>query len=109
MADAPKVLAQVNPVATTLTTAYTVPAVTSTVVSTFFVANRSGTATSFRMSIAVAGAADDNKQYIYYDIPIGGNDTFGSTTGISLSTTDVVRVYATLATLSFTLCGVEVT
>ena len=109
MADAPKVLAQSNPTAATLTDAYTVPALTSTVLSTLFVCNRSGTSTSFRVSVAKAGAADDNKQYVYYDVPIGGNDTFGSTRGMTLATTDVVRVYAALATLSFQLFGVETT
>jgi hypothetical protein len=108
MADVAKVLAQVNPSATTLTDAYTVPGATSTVLSSIFVANRSSTPTSFRISIAVAGAADNNKQYIYYDVNIPGNDTFATTTGITLATTDIVRVYATLATLSFTIVGVEI-
>ena len=109
MAQAYKVLGQSNPSATTLTALYTVPASTSAVASTIFVANRSSVATSFRISIAKAGAGDSGEQYIYYDIAIPGNDTFAATVGISLATTDVVRVYATLATLSFTLSGVEIT
>lgn len=102
-----KVLGQVVPSATTLTTLYTVPAATSAVCSTIVVSNNSATATSFRVSVAVAGAADNAKQYIYVDIPISGNDTFMATIGISLATTDVVRVYATLATLAFSLFGQE--
>ena len=109
MAEALKVLGQVSPAATTLTTLYTVPANTRTAASSVVVANRSATATSFRISIAVGGAADDNKQYLYYDTPIAGNDTFVATIGISLAEGDVVRVYATLATLSFNLFGIEVT
>jgi hypothetical protein len=109
MAETIKVLAQSNPLAATLTDAYTVPASTSAVVSTLFVANRSGTGTSYRVSVAIAGAADNLKQYIYYDVPLDGNDTFGSTTGMSLGAGDIVRVYATLATLSFTLMGAEIT
>ena len=109
MAFAPKVLGQTDPLATTLTDSYTVPAVTSTTVSSITVANRSATATAFRVSIAVAGAADSNEQYIYYDIAIPGNDTFAATLGITLETTDVVRVYATLATLSFNIVGIEET
>jgi len=109
MAEALKVLGQVSPAATTLTTLYTVPANTRTAASSVVVANRSATATSFRISIAVGGAADDNKQYLYYDTPIAGNDTFVATIGISLAAGDVVRVYATLATLSFNLFGIEVT
>jgi len=109
MTDTTKVLAQSNPSVTTLTDAYTVPAATTTVISTITVANRSATPTSFRISVAVAGAADNNKQYLYYDVAIPGNDTFATTIGVTLATTDVVRVYATSATLSFNIFGVEVT
>jgi hypothetical protein len=108
MAETRKVLGQSNPAATTLTDAYTVPGATQAVVSSIVVANR-GAATSFRVSIAIAGAADDNKQYIYYDIAIGANTTFAATLGITLGAADVVRVYATLATLSFNIFGVELT
>lgn len=107
MAFTPKVLGQSNPVATTLTDAYTVPALTTTTVSTIVVANRSAVGTSFRISVAVAGAADNNAQYLYYDVPIGGNDTFAATLGVTLGIADVVRVYATLATLSFNIFGIE--
>ena len=108
MADTYKVLAQVNPSATTLTDAYTVPAATSAVVSTYVVCNR-GAATSFRFSVAVAGAADDNKQYLNYDTAIAANDTQTYTLGLTLATTDKLRVYATLATLTFNVFGVEKT
>ncbi len=109
MAETYKVLGQQDPSATTLTALYTVPAATSAVASTCMVANRSGTATSFRLSVAVAGAADTNKQYIAYDVPIAGNEVKGFTIGVTLATTDVVRCYATLATLSFNLFGTEIT
>lgn len=109
MAQTYKVLGQSNPGAASLTTLYTVPGATSVVGSTIVVANRSGTATTFRASVAVAGAADDNKQYLYFDVTISGNNTFTATLGITLAATDVVRVYATLATLSFTLFGTEIT
>lgn len=109
MPDSLKVLGQSNPSATTLTDAYTVPGATSTVVSSIIVANRSATSTSFRIAVAVAGAVDNNKQYIYYDIPIPGNDTFVATMGVSLAATDVIRIYATLATLSFSIFGTEIT
>jgi ribosomal protein S2 len=102
-----KVLGQLNPLAVTLTALYTVPASKEVVTSSIVVTNRSAVATSFRISVAVAGAVDDNKQYLYYDISIPGNDTFIATIGITLAATDVVRVYATLATLSFNLFGTE--
>ena len=104
---AKKVLGQSNPNATTLTDAYTVPATTETVVSSLVVCNRSGSATTFRVSIAPGGAANSNEQYIYYDAPIPANETFAGTLGVTLATTDVVRVYAGAATLSFNFFGAE--
>ena len=109
MANTLKVLGQSNPSATTLTTLYTVPAATSTVCSSIVICNRSATATTFRVAVRPSGASIANEHYIYYDVTIAGNDTFIATIGISLSTTDVVSVYATLATLSFNLFGQELT
>jgi len=107
MALTQKVLGQVNPSATTATTLYTVPAATTTTVSTIMVANRSSDATYFRVSVRVAGGGASDEQYLFYDIAIAGNDTFAATLGITLGATDVVTVYATLATLSFNLFGIE--
>jgi hypothetical protein len=109
MANTIKVLGQQNPSATTLTTLYTVPGATSTVVSTITVCNRSATATSFRIAIRPGGAGISNEHYLYYDVAIAGNDTFAATLGITLAATDVVSVYATLATLSFSIFGQETT
>lgn len=107
MAVTQKVLGQSKPSATTLTDAYTVPALTTAIVSTITVANQSATATSFRISVAPAGAADATSQYVYYDIAIPGNDTFAATIGITMEAASVVRVYNTLATCSFGIYGVE--
>lgn len=104
-----KVLAQNAPVATTLTDLYTVPALTSVVSSTLTVCNRSATPTTFRASIAIAGIADATKQYIVYDAPLGANETQAYTIGVTLATTDKVRVYVGAATVSFNLFGSELT
>lgn len=109
MATTYKVLGQSNPSATTLTDAYTVPSSTTTTISTITVCNRSATGTTFRISVAIDGAADTNAQYLYYDAAIAGNDTVSLTLGITLGDTDKVRVYAGAATLSFNLFGVEIT
>ena len=107
MSDFLKILGQATPLTTTLTDIYTVPALRSTVVSSVVVCNRGTTSTTFRISLAIAGAADTNAQYLYYDVPITKNNTFVATIGISLATTDKVRVYAGNANLSFNLVGVE--
>jgi hypothetical protein len=109
MADTHKVLGQSNPSAATLTDAYTVPSATGVIISSVVVANRSGTPTSFRVAISPNGAADNNAHYVAYDVPIAGNDVVPLVLGITLDATDVVRVYATLATLTFSIFGVEIT
>jgi hypothetical protein len=109
MADTVKILGQSAPNATTETDLYTVPAATSAVVSSIVVCNRGTTSTTFRISVSQAGAATTNKDYLYDDITIGGMDTFVATIGISLATTDKIRVYAGNANLSFNAFGVEIT
>lgn len=108
MAEAYKVLGQSKPSAATLTDAYTVPGATSAVVSSIVICNQ-GAATSYRISVAVAGAADTAKQYIAYDVAIAATSSDVFTLGITLATTDVVRVYNTLATCSFNIYGAEIT
>jgi hypothetical protein len=108
MATAYKVLGQSSPAATTETDLYTVPAATSAVASSVIVCNRSAVLATFRISIAVGGGATTNKDYIYYDLPIGANDTFIATIGVTLATTDKVKVYASNTNLSFSLYGSEI-
>ena len=107
MSDAYKTLAQAAPAAATLTPAYTVPAATATVVASATVCNQSATPDLFRVSVAVSDAADTAAQYLYYDLPISGNDTFIATIGATLAATDVVRVRSANGTCSFNFFGVE--
>jgi hypothetical protein len=109
LAQAHKILGQSNPSATTLTDAYTVPSSTEAIISTIVVCNRSGTSTTFRISVAVNGASDSDEQYLYYDIAIPGSDTFVATLGVTLDATDKIRVYAAAQQLSFNIFGVEIT
>jgi len=95
------ILAQVNPSATTLTDGLTVPAGFFIDDGHVIVANRS-TATSFRLSLAPNGIADDVSQYFAYDLPIRDNDVYDSAL-FNADALDVVRVYATLATLTFSI------
>ena len=108
MATTYKVLGQSSPSTTTETDLYTVPSATKSVVSSLIVANRGATTASFRISIAVSGASTSNKDYIYYDLPIGGNDTFIATVGLTLSATDVIRIYSSNSSLSFSIYGSEI-
>jgi hypothetical protein len=109
MATTYKVLGQLNPSATTATTLYTVPASTSTVVSTINVCNQAATAGTFRLAIRPAGATLSALHYISYDTGISANDSISLTIGITLATTDVITVYASTATMSFAAFGSEIT
>jgi len=102
-----KVLGQSRPVAAAETTIYTVPAATSTIVSTLTIAN-DGVATTFRVRISPAGAASAAVHDLFpTGAPIGPNQLISLTAGLTLAPTDVVRVYAAAATCTFQLFGEE--
>lgn len=107
MAISYKVLGQVVPSATTNTTLYTVPSLTSTVCSTLVICNQ-GVSTTFRVAVRPAGATIAAQHYIVYDTAISASDSAFLTLGITLATTDVVTVYAGTANLSFSLFGSEI-
>jgi hypothetical protein len=109
MPAAYRVLGQSNPAATTLTTLYTVPSATSTIVSTLAVANLSASAIAFRVAIRPAGATVANQHYIAYDAAVAANDSVFLTLGVSLAATDVVSVFASSANVAFSVFGSEIT
>lgn len=109
MADVFKILAQAFPDAGVLTDAYTVPGATSTVVSTFKAANQAATPTTFRVTVAVAGAVAEPKQCIYPDIALPANETFSATEGWTMAATDVIRVHSANGAVSFNIFGSEIT
>ena len=108
MAQSYKVLGQVNPAASTATTLYTVPASTSTVVSTITICNQAAAAATFTIAVRVAGATLTSSQYIAYATNINANDTIALTLGVTLAATDVITVLASTATMSFNAFGSEV-
>lgn len=103
-----KTLGQVNPAATTLTTLYTAPSLTSAVISTITICNQSSSAATYRIAVRPAGAAIDPKHYIVYGATVAGSDTTALTLGITLATTDVISVFASTANLSFNAYGSEI-
>ena len=110
MATSYKSLGQLDLTTTALTTLYTCPASTETVISTVIIANRTATADSFRLAIRTDGDAISNKHYIAYDVPVAANDSTTLTLGITVKATDVVSVQATTADrLSVNAFGAEVT
>jgi glucose-6-phosphate dehydrogenase assembly protein OpcA len=108
MATVYKVLGQSNPSATTATSLYTVPASTSTVVSTITICNQASSAATYRIAVRPAGATLAAQHYIVYGATVAASDTTTLTLGLTLATTDVVTVYASSATLSFNAYGSEI-
>jgi hypothetical protein len=103
-----KVLGQSAPAATTLTTLYTVPSATQAVVSTITVCNQAAVAATYRIAVRVAGASIAASQYIVYDVSLPANASDTLTLGITVGATDVISVYSSSATMSFSAFGSEI-
>lgn len=104
-----KVLGQSSPAATTLTDLYSVPANTQAICSSITICNRNSAAdTTYRISVAVGGAADSVSQYIVYNETIRKNTTTIINIGLGMQSTDKIRVYADSTNLSFMATGVEI-
>lgn len=104
-----KILGQQDPAATTEKDLYTVPGATSAVISSIVIANRSNSKATFRVSCSINSSPTSNYDYLYYDVPIEGNDTFIATIGVTLAANDVIRVYASSSNLTFQIFGSELT
>jgi hypothetical protein len=63
---------------------------------------------TFRIAVRPAGATLANQHYIAYNVTVGASDSTTLTLGITLATTDVVTVYASTATIAFSLFGSEI-
>ena len=109
MPDAIKVLGQLDVSATTTTTLYTVPDLTQTTVSSLVICNRSSSGITFRVSVHVAGAGADDKQFIFYNEALAATTTRTVVIGMCLNQADVVKVYSSAADVSFNMFGVETT
>lgn len=108
MATTYKVLGQSNPSATTNTTLYTVPSATSAVVSTITICNQASSAATYRIAVRPAGASVAAQHWVVYGATVAASDTTALTLGMTLATTDVITVYASTATLSFSAFGSEI-
>ena len=111
MATSYKTLGQLDLTSSTLTTLYTVPSSTETVLSTVIIANRASAADTFRLALRTDGDAISDKHYLAYDVPVAANDSTTLTLGITMAATDVLSVAAagTASELSINAFGAEVT
>ena len=108
MADTFKVLGQAIPAASTLTAIYTCPAAKGAVIDGATVCNQGTTQATFRLSIAVNGAADTAAQYVFRDVAVAAADTYMCDMPMfTIGPGDVVRVFSSTSTMSFNLFGME--
>jgi hypothetical protein len=108
VAEAIKVLGQSAPSATTATSVYTVPAATEAVISTIIIANRAGTAGTFRLSVRPNGASQSDEHYLAYDVPLASNDSTTLTLGITMDASDVLTAYCSSGDMSINVFGTEI-
>lgn len=103
-----KILGQVNPTSTSLTTLYTVPGAKEAFCSTLSICNFGATTANVTIVARQAGAAIDPKQHLLYNVPIVPADSLFLTLGISLFQTDVISVSSTTSSIAFGLFGSEI-
>lgn len=101
--------AQLVPTAQTLSTLYTVPSATETVVSNIHACNFGSTTASIRIAVRPDGASISNEHYLFYGLTITANDTVEFGHGITMNASDVLSVWASTASVSFNLSYGEVT
>lgn len=104
-----KVLGQSNPTANTLTTIYTVPSATQTVVSSITVCNQANTAATFSIAVRPAGESIAAKHYVNFQTGLPANDTVALTLGMTLAATDVISANVSTSTVSVNVFGSELT
>ena len=100
-----KVLAQSAPTAATATTLYT--AGNAVIVSSLNVSNTGGAADTIRIAVRPAAATLANLHYLVYGVQVPSGSIFTYTGGITLANTDVITIYSTTGTSSFSAFGSE--
>jgi hypothetical protein len=103
-----KVLGRKAAAATTAEELYAVPSASAAVVSSIVIANRSGSARTYRLAVKpTSGTTLANEHYLVYDATVPGNDTVVLTIGVTLASSNVIVTYASAADLTFTAFGSE--
>jgi hypothetical protein len=96
------------PAANTLSTLYTVPSSTQAVVSTINVCNTASADATYRIAIVPNGVSITNANYIVFNATIAGNETVAFTQGITMDSGDLLRVFASSASVAFNAFKMEI-
>jgi hypothetical protein len=96
------------PAANTLSTLYTVPSSTQAVISTINVCNTASADATYRIAIVPNGVSITNANYIVFNATISGNETIAFTQGITMDSGDLLRVFASSASVAFNAFKMEI-
>jgi hypothetical protein len=96
------------PAANTLSTLYTVPSSTQAVVSTINVCNTASADATYRIAIVPNGVSITNANYLVFNATIAGNETVAFTQGITMDSGDLLRVFASTASVAFNAFKMEI-
>lgn len=106
MADLQKRLSGPSALTTSAVTQYTVPGATSTILRSIHVVNTNATTVS-NLTLSIGTNAAGTQLFAVYPIP--GTGVLDWSGFIVLNAGDVVQALASVATLTLTMSGVEVT
>ncbi len=110
MAFGYKVLGQVAPANTSITTAYTVPVGTTAILSSIAIANVTATTAIYEIYVRINGAAASISNALVFDASSAANSITLIQGGITLSAGDIISVQtATANAITFHIFGTEVT
>ena len=109
MATTYKVLGQVQGTAAvgTYSTLYTVPASTSSIISTVTICNQAAVDATFRLAVAAA-ATPTTAEFIAYGTTVKANDSVTLTLGLTLEATKRIVISSSANTTSFGAFGSEI-
>lgn len=108
MATNYKVLGQADPSAGIMTSVYTCPTATNTVIANICVTNITSSVDHYRIAVRPNGATLENKHYIVFDASIDFYSYEFLTMPVTLSAGDVVDVYCLNGNLIFNIFGSEI-
>lgn len=109
MANAYKILGQVDDASANDVELYLVGSGKEAVVSTIVVCNRESASNTFRIATKSDNSAVANTDYVAYDTTISANDTITLTLGITLETGAEISVGASDNNVTFQAYGTEIT
>jgi hypothetical protein len=85
----------------TYATLYTVPASTSSVISTIAICNTASAAATYRIGFDDTAGTPTASEWLVYDATVSGNDTIALSLGVSIEAEKYIRVSSSADTVTF--------